>query len=212
MDYNKLPSNSYDNKTPQTTAPTKPVVKGTLQQSEGKKIAQAFIGGSLEDIKNHTIYEVLIPGAKKIILDAFSLLLFGTPSSGNWFVKPNSSLPKVSYNNFWSSEQPKATAVQAATNSNAQFSYADPTFDTKQDAEILRDNVSDWLDRKGCITVAQFYDMAGITGYPYTMNNFGWKGMATMTNAQIQTRTNNGETRYILKMPRISPLKQEDWQ
>ena len=74
MDYSNLPGNSNKSKEEKR----EPIASGKLiKPSEGKKFAENVIQGNLVEVKNHSLYEVVIPTIKKIILDGLSILFFG---------------------------------------------------------------------------------------------------------------------------------------
>jgi len=60
--------------------------------------------------------------------------------------------------------------------------------------------MSEYLDQYPVISVADMYDLANITDFPYTYNDYGWK---TVASAKV-VRVNEG---YLLKMPIIVPIK-----
>ena len=54
------------------------------------------------------------------------------------------------------------------------------------------------IDTYGIVTIADFYDLAGVTG-DYTTNNYGW---TNIRNAEV-VRVRDG---YIIKMPKAMPI------
>ena len=58
--------------------------------------------------------------------------------------------------------------------------------------------MNELIDNYGMATVADFYDLAGLTG-EYTSNNYGW---TNIRSAEV-VRARDG---YIIKMPKAMPI------
>ena len=70
--------------------------------------------------------------------------------------------------------------------------------DNRGEAEIVLSRMDELIDTYGIVTIADLYDLAGVTG-DYTTNNYGW---TNIRNAEV-VRVRDG---YIIKMPKAMPI------
>ena len=79
------------------------------------------------------------------------------------------------------------------------FDYDDITFATRGDAESVLMRMDELIDVYGSACVADFYDLAGVTGN-YTDNKYGWIDLQSATVIRMRDG-------YIIKFPKVMPLK-----
>ena len=79
-----------------------------------------------------------------------------------------------------------------------KFDIIEPIFATRRDAEEILNYMGDLIDEYGFVTVADFYDLVGVSGN-YTDNKYGW---TDISNAEI-VRVKDG---YMIKLPKIRKL------
>ena len=79
-----------------------------------------------------------------------------------------------------------------------KFNIIEPIFETRRDAEEILNYIGDLIDEYGFVTVADLYDLAGVSGN-YTNNKYGW---TDISNAEI-VRLKDG---YMIKLPKIRKL------
>ena len=70
--------------------------------------------------------------------------------------------------------------------------------DSRGEAEEVLARMDELISTYGIVTVADFYDMCGIT-CDYTANKYGW---TNIRNAQV-VRVRDG---YMIKMPKSMPI------
>lgn len=199
MDYD-FPGNSKAESVKKST------VSGTIMQpSETKKIQNAMIGGTLADVKNHTIYDIIIPEIKRLIMDAISIILNGDVRKSN----VSTSASKINYTSFWSGGAAPVPKI-ATSNTNIRFENYDigfrdlPGFEEDEtktargQAYAAKDALDEILDRFGKVYVADLYDVCELPTPPHTANNYGWTNLRGME----VVRTNIPDTPWALKMPR----------
>ena len=76
------------------------------------------------------------------------------------------------------------------------YKYDDPVFDTRGEAEQCLDALKDVIEKYGCTTIADLYDIAGLeTDMCYTMNKYGW---TNLNHSKIH-RTRHG---YVIDLPK----------
>jgi hypothetical protein len=174
------------------------VVSGTAKvkkKGATRKFTDVFISEDASNVKTYIISDVLVPAAKKlvsdIVRDGIEMLLYGSTGGSS---KRSSRTPYVSYDRFSDRRDDRRYSSEP----RARFDYNDIVFETRGEAEIVRSQMDDVIDRYGFVTVADMYDLAGLTE-PYTSNKYGW---TNIRNAE-PIRVRDG---YILKLPRPVPI------
>lgn len=204
---NKYTNSSLKNNKQASEAKTvKKVVKGpvkTKKKSEVSKIAKSIVSEECKNIKEYVIYDVVVPVIKdtfaQIIKGATDMIFFGevrnTRSSGWGGVRGGST--KISYKDCWDN---RGRSAQPARPTN-RMSYDDLYFDNKDDAMNVLTSMDEIVDQYGVVTVADLFDLAGVTGNGYTDQNYGW----TSTNSAEVVRGRDGN--FYLKLQRPMPIK-----
>ena len=181
------------------------------KKSLGKKFLDTFIAGNVEDIGSYIVNDVLIPVAKDTLYEVISgslgmvsgsveTLLFGEKR------KSKSSRDRgrsyVSYNNYSSrdKEDRRDTKREISSRSRARHNFDDIILETRGDAEDVLDHLVDLTQDYDEATVADFYDLVGVTG-EYTDRDWGW---TDLRSASV-TRARAGG--YMLNLPKPTLLK-----
>lgn len=81
----------------------------------------------------------------------------------------------------------------------------DIAFRSRQEAEELLGRMRSLLKKKGLVTVADYYNMAGKDPY-YTYYDLGWINLDSVT---IFSFLSGGATAYALKLPEPMPINRE---
>lgn len=167
--------------------------KAKTKPNEMRKVKSMIISDDASNVKSYVIRDVLIPTFKKTILDVVDMILFGG-EGGSKRSRNDSRLPYRSYYEDRDRHERRARPGNA-------FDYDDITFDSRGDAELVLDQMREMVDREsgyGLVTVADMYDMAGLS-VPYTARNYGWFNLRT---AEVM----RGHDGYYLKLPRAMPI------
>ena len=199
MDANtKFPNNSHRAKEEQKTSLAEKKVEKvttgkvkTKKRSEGSKLKDVFISEDVRDVKSYIFLDVLVPAIKNAIVDIVTdgvNMIFGTGKK-----RSSSSSNYVSYRDY-----SRRDDRSRASRSSSRFNYDDLIFESRGEAENVRDQMDAMIDRYGVVTVADMYDMADISA-PYTSNKYGW---TNLRNADI-VRVRDG---YVIKLPRAVPI------
>lgn len=183
------------------------VVKGvakTRKQSEFKKIAGAMITDEVKSIKDHTIYQIIIPTIvdtiSQIVKDAIDLTFRGevgasSRSSSRVVGGSSRNVSRVSYNSLYDDRRDNRRVSD-------RYSYDEVTFETRDDAEKVLSCMEDVIDSYGVVTVADFFEFAGITGgNGYTDRNYGW---SNLRSAKIERLSAN---EWLIVTPRASVIR-----
>ena len=171
------------------------VVTGNVRtrKNEVRRLTDIFISEDAANVKSYVIMDVLVPGIKNAIYDivtnSFDMILFG----GTGGRKKTSSGSKVSYRSYYDDKRDSRREVSYRDRN--RFDYDDIEFDYRADAEAVRSEMMECIDRYGMVSVADMYDMAGKAA-PYTSSKFGWTSIRT---SEVK-RVRGGK--YIIELPR----------
>lgn len=167
----------------------------TKKKGAAGKMADVFISEDVSNVKNYIFMDVLVPAIKKaisdIVRDGIDMILYGESGRS----KRNSSGSKVSYASYYDGDR---KASHTRSNNNARFDFEDIIFETRRDAEDVREQMEELIDHYGTVSVSDMYDMAGLTA-PYTANKYGWINIRTAEPVRVRDG-------YILKLPRPMPI------
>ena len=103
---------------------------------------------------------------------------------------------QITYRNYYDS--PRNSMPSRNEPQRSRFDYDDIVFESRGEAELVREQMVDMIERYGFVTVADMYDMADLTS-PYTSNKYGW----TNIRSAEAVRVRDG---YILKLPKAMPI------
>lgn len=201
----KYESNSHRSKElaraeEQTEKRVQKVVTGNVKtrKNEVRKFTDIFISEDAANVKSYIFMDVLVPAIKKaisdIVTDGIDMILYGGTGGGR---KKTSSGSKVSYRSYY--DDRRDDRRESSYRDRNRFDYDDIEFDYRGDAEAVRSEMMDCIERYGMVTVADMYDMAGQTA-PYTSSKFGWTSIRT---AEVK-RVRGGK--YIIELPRAVAL------
>lgn len=198
----EYPSNSHKSRELQPTESTKEkkvekVVKGTVKtrDNKGRKFADIFISEDAANVKSYVFMDVLVPAIKKAISDivtnGIDMILYGGTGGG----RKSSSTNKVSYRSYYDTRNDNR---ESSGYSRSRFDYDDIIYETRAEAESVRRQMLDVIERYGFVTVSDMYEMAGLTA-PYTGNGYGWVNIRTAESVRVRDG-------YILKLPKASVI------
>lgn len=177
------------------------VVQGTARPKKKNglaKVADVFISEDVHNLKEYWVQDLLVPTLKKAALTTLDMILNGGDQKYTGG-RSGSHTSKVSYGRYYDDPRDDNRArpsSRGAAQSRADF--GDIEFATRGDAETVLDELRNVLRRYPVVTVADMYDLAGLTE-PYTSNKFGW---TNLNDAGVVRR--NGA--YYLDLPKALPL------
>ncbi len=194
----EYPDNSHSARENSTSPPEKKlekVVTGgakTRKKSEVKKFAEFFVPKDTESVKSFILSDVVIPGIRNAIADVVSILLFG--ESGRVGSRKGGGGSWVSYQKYYDDRRDDRRDY-ARPRTIPGYDYDDIIFDERGDADLVLDQMESAIANYDFVTVADLYDLAGVTCRNYTANKYGW---TDIRNAKV-VRVRDG---YILQLPR----------
>lgn len=177
------------------------VVDGKVKtkRNEGRKLANIFISEDAGQVKSYVIMDVLVPAIKKaisdIVTDGVDMILYGEKSGKG--SRAGGGTTRVSYRNYY--DDRKGDSRDRYRDLRERFDYDDLVFESRSQAEQVRDEMFNMIDRYGMVTVADMYDAAGLVA-PFTSNKYGWTSLRT---SEI-VRTRSGD--YMIKLPKAMPI------
>lgn len=175
------------------------VVKGNVKtrDNKGRKLADIFISEDAANVKSYIFMDVLVPAIKKavsdIVVNGIDMVLYGGTGRSSSDRRTGGG-SKVSYRSYYDDRRDDRPRYSSST----RFDYDDIIFETIRDAENVRRQMMDAIDRYGIVTVADMYDMAGLSA-PYTGNRYGWVDIRSAEPMRVRDG-------YVLRLPKASPI------
>lgn len=178
------------------------VVHGKVKtkNNQGRKLANIFISEDASNVKNYVFMDVLVPAIKKaisdIVRDGIDMVLYGESGRGRSSSRSRSD-DRPSYRSYYDDNH-RDRDRDRNRRGNSRFDYDDLIFDTRVDAEFVKDGMLDDIERYGMVSVATMYDLAGVTA-PYTASSYGWMGLRYIEVKRVRDG-------YILQLPKAMPI------
>ena len=192
-------SNSHKSRENSEEKNIEKIVTGTAKakkKNEVQKFADVFISEDIANVKSYVLMDVLVPAVKKaisdIVVNGIDMILYGETGHSK---KTGGNKP--SYRSYYDNggNNRSVTTAKARTS----YSFDDLILDNRGDAEGVLERMREIIDTYGTVSVGDMYDLAGITGTPFTNNKYGWTDLRT---AYVD-RVKDG---YLIKLPRVLPL------
>lgn len=164
----------------------------------GRRVRDQFAGDDAQTVGGYVLFEVLIPAAKNMLVEAgqqaLERLFFGGDRPG----RPSAAAPGYTpYGKIFRGQavvQSNSNARTLSPQSRATHDFADILFATRVEVDEVVSKLSDLISQYDVATVADLYYLVGITPQ-FTDDNWGWDDIR---HAQIRP----GRQGYILDMPR----------
>lgn len=177
------------------------VVNGTakIKKKKHNKFAEMFISEDVENVKSYILSDILVPAAKKlvsdIVKDGIEMILYGESNKNrrsNGF-----RADYISYNRY--SDRRYDDRYSNDYRERNERRYDEIILESRGEAEEVLDRMDELIETYGYVSVADLYDLVGITGQ-YTDNKYGWTYIGNAKTVRI------GDG-YLLKLstPRLLP-------
>lgn len=169
--------------------------KSTITQS----IAKAFVGDGKNGVGSYILYDVLVPAFKSLITDAVTsgveMLVYGE-AKGRTRGRDRGGPKVINYGSFSkrSRDDDDDRRERRRPTYDDKFNLDEIYFDDHSDAEDVLDELAERLEEYNEVSVADFFDLAGIDGATHAHDKFGWK---SLKRARL-THTRHG---YVILFP-----------
>lgn len=161
-----LPNTNYSN---ESKKEVKKVVTGEVtvrKKPLGRALTDIFIAEDLETVKKFVIYDIVVPGIKRLIVDSVRMILLGEVGSG----KDRGGF--VNYNGV-STNRSKTNVPDPVDRTRNRVDYRDITFRSRGDAEDVLRELRSLIEEYHQASIADYFDLLGQTS-EYTDNKYGW--------------------------------------
>lgn len=163
----------------------------TKKKSEARRFLNIFVPDDAENVKSSILTDVIVPGVKAAIADVISIVLFGDTGRIGGRKGGGSRIAYQKYYDDRRDDRREYGRPRAAVG----FEYDDIIFETRGDADLVLDQLESAIAKYDVASVADLYDLAGVTCRNYTANRYGW----TDIQAAKVVRTSEG---YVIRLPR----------
>lgn len=167
----------------------KRVVKANVNNSFSHTMKK-LVSDTIED-RTNSLKEYLMPA----ITDAIVGVITGTIDvicHGRVRKRTSGNTTRISYKDYYDDRN----GMRSMNGVRSRITYDDLTFRTKYDADEALNRMDEILEQFGVVTVADLFDIAGVSGNGYTDNNYGWTSLSSANVIAI------GRGMYAIKLPR----------
>ena len=173
----------------------------TQKKSLGQKFGETFLSDETGGVGSYIFNDVLIPALKDTFVDmvegAINMAFYGDTrrrSRGRSSIS-RGSVEQVSYEDRFNSRSRRRSAPRG----RARYEMDNLRFDSRADAEILLDTLTEYLDQYGSVSVGDVCESIDI---PTQANDFHY-GWYELGGAHIRKARDGG---YILELPRLEEI------
>lgn len=160
------------------------------------KFAEAFLGEDVSSVKDYIIFDVIIPAIKNTIVDGITNtveMIFGvSPRKGK-----GRDRDYVSYASYYKSDR-RDRRRNDYDDRDSRYDYRDLAFTSRVDADEVLANLRDLVEDYGKASVADLYDLCGITG-TFQDHKYGWYDLRGVRVVHVRDG-------YEIDLPRVRPL------
>lgn len=212
MDSREFPSNAASrNQGPPQKQKEKmePVVQGTVvrrRKGLGKRFSETFVGGETRGVGSFIAMDILIPAAKDMIVDAFTMgverMVFGDVRPGsrrhsNVFRQGSMIMnQRTNYQQPGMGQGPRAIEPRR---SRANLQFDEVILSSRAEADEVLARMVERIEQYGAVTVADMCDALNEEA-PFTYHRYGWVDLGY---ARVSRARGGG---YLLDLPRPEPL------
>lgn len=183
-----------------------PVVTGEAskrKKSEIQKAADSFIVEDAKTVGAALLADIIVPTIKKtiseLIKNGVDMFLYGKVEKTSSTTVRRESNP--SYKRYYDRVETIDIPKRA---SRSSIEYEELVYNTFDDAEEVRISMLDSVKKRGVVTIADMYKFSKIETDNYMYNSWGW---GSITGSAVKAIIENGERKYIIKLPKPIPIE-----
>ena len=179
------------------------IIEGKVQPKKltfGRRLTQAVFSEDLPNVKDHIIWDVLIPSAVDTVRNSLINMVESLFTGGNGVgvSKRYSSGAGITYRPYSSLYSGAPANGIRGSSGRGMYDYDEMIFENRGEAEEVLRQLKYFIERYGTVSILDYYDMVGMRTRPSDAN-YGWLSVNTAT---IE-RGNGG---YILHLPKAMPI------
>jgi hypothetical protein len=175
------------------------VIEGNVVTRKRKWWQRAGEAMAVEDdgqgIAYYILIDVLIPAAKNMLYEAITQgsarALYGATGIRTRNDRPGGGI----VTNYQRIATGRSTTVVSSPRDRINQGFEDVILETRGEAEDVLDGMRELVSVYGVATVADFYDLCGISS-PFTTEKYGWNDL----RSAIVRHTRGG---YLISLPRL---------
>lgn len=169
----------------------------------GRKIIESFVGDESKSVGDYILHDVLIPATKDTIADMIKgtiEMMFWGEKRGRYTSRDGgrSRVNYTPYNSLNNRDRDRGGRREMSREGRARHDFEELVFASRGEAEEVLSLLFELTEKYGMATVADFYDLAGITA-DFTDDKYGWDDLR---NASV-SRVRDG---YLINLPRTIAL------
>jgi hypothetical protein len=169
-----------------------------------KQLSETFVGGDLKSTASYVIFDVLLPAAKDMIVEAGSQgiekLIFGDSRRRGATPPQAGPMGYVNYQRMTSGFSRGLSSPQRALSrqARARHNFDEIVLEERSEAENVIDKLFDLVSQYATASVADLYELVGLPSV-HTDHKWGWSNLA---GAGV-SRVRGG---YLLDLPDPHPI------
>ena len=182
-----------------------PVVTGSAvrrKKSLRKQFKETFVAGDAKTAISYVIFEVLLPAAKDMVVEAGSQgiekLIFGESRRRGSTRPPSGPTGHIQYNRYSSPSRLSGPERALSRQARARHNFDEIVLDNRSEAEEVIDQLFDMVSRYDAASVADLYTLVGLS-HTHTDNKWGWTDLSGSGVSRIRGG-------YLLDLPEPEPL------
>lgn len=198
-------SNSHKSKENPSSPVSKKIVTGNvkIQEKHGlAKVASLFIAEDVSDIKSYIIMDILIPTIRDTIVDIITKGTEMVFCGKNGRTRKPSSGSRMSYERYYEPSNNRRDYGRQNGAPSRNQEYQEIVFDTRGDAEMVLEQLRNYIVEYRVARVSDLYDFVEISSDNYTNCDYGWTDLSP-SKAYVYRSRDGG---YMLQLPRALPV------
>lgn len=166
------------------------------------KAASLFIKEDFRSVCRYVFRDILVPALKKtfvaMINNGTNMMVYGDGRGGGYDRDRDYRGSRTSYQDYYDRDRDYDYRGRTQRITTPTYAYDEVIFRSRGEAEEARRRMRDHINRKGAVSVAYMYALAGWS-YDYTAEYYGWRNLDF---AEIVPLSSG----YYLKLPRAVEL------